>query len=142
MRRFSWSATLTATSLAIFLCFLGSSLGGLRYGVWLLPLTGLFMSVIYPTINSKGISCFPKSEHGSVAGVILFFTCAGAAVGPWAMGVVSDAFAAAGAGFVLATGYAAVLLAVAVLNWTLAPAAGRLQKRDASDYARQPSTRG
>jgi len=24
----------------------------------------------------KGISCFPKTEHGAVAGVILFFTCA------------------------------------------------------------------
>ena len=142
MSRYSWSATLTATSLAIFLCFLGSTVGGLRYGVWLLPLTGLFMSVIYPTINSKGISCFGKSEHGAVAGVILFFTCAGAALGPWAMGVVSDAFSRAGAGFVLATGYAGVLLLGAVLNWIYAPAARELTRRDASDYAVRHSTSG
>ena len=38
--------------------------------VYLLPLSGLFMSMIYPTLNSKGISCFPKVEHGAVAGVI------------------------------------------------------------------------
>ena len=50
-----------------------------RNAVYLLPFSGLFMSVIYPTVNSKGISCFRKTEHGAVAGVILFFTC-GAAV--------------------------------------------------------------
>ena len=65
--------------------------GGTELAVYLLPLSGLFMSVIYPTINSKGISCFPKSEHGAVAGVILFFTCVSAALGPLAMGAVSDA---------------------------------------------------
>ena len=41
---------------------------------------GLFMSMIYPTLNSKGISCFPKTEHGAIAGVILFFTAAAALV--------------------------------------------------------------
>ena len=30
------------------------------------------MSIMYPTLNSKGISCFPKSQHGAAAGVILF----------------------------------------------------------------------
>ena len=33
---------------------------------------------MYPTINSKGISCVPKAEHGAAAGVILFFTCVSA----------------------------------------------------------------
>jgi fucose permease len=54
------------------------------------------MSMIYPTLNSRGIGCFPKTEHGAVAGVILFFTCATAAVGPLAMGVVSDIYAMPG----------------------------------------------
>lgn len=49
--------------LLIFLCFLGSVIGGISFAVVLLPLSGLFMSVIYPTINSKGISCFPKTKH-------------------------------------------------------------------------------
>ena len=49
------------------------------------------MSVIYPSINSKGISCFPKSEHGAVAGVILFFTCVSTVASPLAMGAAGDA---------------------------------------------------
>ena len=81
-------------SLAILVCFAGAVAGGLSCAVWLLPLSGLFMSMIYPTLNSKGISCFPKTEHGAVSGVILFFTCAAAALGPLAMGAVSDAFRA------------------------------------------------
>jgi hypothetical protein len=40
--------------------------------VYLLPLSGLFMCVIYPTINSAGISCVPKSEHGAIAGTFYF----------------------------------------------------------------------
>jgi FHS family L-fucose permease-like MFS transporter len=46
---------------------------------------------IYPIFNSKVISCFPKHEHGTVAGVILFFTCAGATARPLIMSIVSDA---------------------------------------------------
>src|SRR5678815_916224 len=79
--RLNWTAVVTIFSLAIFACFMGSMLGGIGTAVFLLPLSGLFMSVIYPTINSKGISCFRKTEHGAVAGVILFFTCGAAALG-------------------------------------------------------------
>jgi fucose permease len=134
MARFNWSAVLTWFSLCIFICFLGSAIGGVGAAVYLLPLTGLFMSVIYPTINSKGISCFPKSEHGAVAGVILFFTCAGAAIGPWAMGYLSDSFGHARYGFVLATLYSALLLAGCIGNWVFHPASRRLHARDLSDY--------
>ena len=64
----------------------------MQWAVYALPLSGLFMSVIYPTINSKGISCLPKAEHGAGAGVILFFTCVSAVLAPLAIGAVSDAF--------------------------------------------------
>jgi len=93
------------------------------------------MSVIYPTLNSKGISCFHKSEHGTIAGVILFFTCAGAALGPLAMGIVSDHFGHARYGFLLATGYSAALFAGLAVNWICNPARSRLSARDADDYA-------
>jgi fucose permease len=76
----------------------------------------LFMSVIYPSINSKGISCFPKSEHGAVAGVILFFTCLSAVLGPLAMGAVSDAMGHPKYGFVLATRFAGLLFVGLLLN--------------------------
>jgi fucose permease len=95
------------------------------------------MSVVYPTINSKGISCFPKAEHGAVAGVILFFTCASAAVAPLAMGAVSDAFGGAQYGFVLATGFAAVLFLVTLLNWIYDPTQALLAKLDHTEYQTQ-----
>ena len=60
------------------LCVLGSLAGGPALAAWLLPLSGLFMSIIYPTLNSKGISCFPRARHGAAAGVILFFTATAA----------------------------------------------------------------
>jgi hypothetical protein len=32
------------------------------------------MSVVYPTLNSKAIDYFPKTQHGAAAGVFLFLT--------------------------------------------------------------------
>ena len=103
LAHYNWTSVMALFSLAILICFAGAIAGGLSFAVWLLPLSGLFMSMIYPTLNSKGISCFPKTEHGAVSGVILFFTCAAAALGPLAMGAVSDAFGHPKYGFVLAT---------------------------------------
>ena len=134
LSRFSWTSVMALFSFAIFLCFIGSMTGGLFYGIWLLPLSGLFMSMIYPTLNSKGISCFPKTEHGAVAGVILFFTCVAAAAGPWAMGVVSDIFGDPKYGFILATGFAGLLFLGTLLNLIYNPASKRLAELDSSEY--------
>jgi fucose permease len=135
--RVSWGAALTVLGLLIFLCFFGSLLGGLELGVWLLPLTGLFMSIIYPTLNSKAISCFPRHQHGAAAGVILFFTALAAAAGPLAMASVSDAWQTPRAGFVLATAFSALLLVGLVINWLRDPARSRLQSAD--DNLMQPT---
>lgn len=135
LSRFNWSGAMVLFSAAIFLCFLFSILGGIGVAVILLPLSGLFMSVLYPTINSKGISCFPKSSHGAVAGVILFFTAAGAAFGPLTMGAASDAFGKNPlVGFILATIFAGILLAGTVFNALYSPTAARLKKLDESEY--------
>jgi fucose permease len=133
--RLSWRTVLAAFSGAIFVCFAGSLYGGPDHAVYLLPLSGLFMSVVYPTLNSKGISCFPRAEHGAVAGVILFFTAFAAAAGPLAMAAVSDALGDIKYGFVLATVFAALLFVGLVLNFWLDPAGARLASRNAADYA-------
>ena len=88
------------------------------------------MSVVYPTLNSKAISCFPHHQHGSIAGVVLFFTALAAALGPLAMGAASDAAGTARAGFVLATGFAFLLFAGLFYNWLANPARRRLQAAD------------
>ena len=133
----SWSTALALLSLAILGCFAGSIAGGARAGLILLPLSGLFMSVIYPTINSKGISGFPKSEHGRVAGLLLAFTAFAAAVGPFAMGAVSDAYHSPKYGFVLATGFALLLAVGLVLNALTGFAAQRLRSLE-QEYLAAP----
>jgi fucose permease len=135
LRKLSWSTVLAVFAAAILLCFAGSLYGGPDYAVYLLPLSGLFMSVVYPTLNSKGISCFPRSEHGAVAGVILFFTAVAAAAGPLAMAAISDAFGDIKFGFVLATAFAALLFAGLLFNRLLDPAGQRLASRNDTDYA-------
>ena len=136
LKYFSWTVALALLSGAILICFVGSVIGGTRVAVYLLPFSGLFMSIIYPTINSKGISCFPKWEHGAVSGVLLFFTCVSAAAGPLAMGAVSDAFGGDHYGFVLATAFAALLFTGCLLNWIFNPARGRLRLLDETQYER------
>lgn len=131
----SWTTIMAAFAAAIFLCFAASLLGGTKVGVILLPASGLFMSVMYPTLNSKGISCFPKSEHGAAAGVILCFTALAAAAGPLAMGAVSDAFGGAQYGFALATLFALLLAAGLMFNLVFDPAKRRLQALEDIDTA-------
>ena len=92
------------------------------------------MSVIYPTINSKGISCLPKSEHGAAAGVILFLTCASAVIAPLAMGAISDAMGHARYGFALATGFAGLLFVGLLLNWWFNPMHAVLEQLDHTEY--------
>lgn len=136
--RFAWTTVMVASSLAILISFAIALVGGRDAAVWSLPLSGLFMSVIYPTLNSKGISCLPKVQHGAVAGVILFFTCISAVLAPLAMGAVSDLFGGARYGFVLATGFALVLFIALLLNHLFDPSAARLARND-EDYEGMPA---
>jgi FHS family L-fucose permease-like MFS transporter len=134
LERWSWTGVLALFSGAILTCFLGAMFGGADATVYLLALSGVFMSVIYPTLNSKGISCFPKVEHGAISGILLFFTCGGAALGPLAMGAVSDIFGGLRAGFILATTFSAFLFIGLLYNWVANPTREILQRSDASEY--------
>jgi fucose permease len=134
LAHFNWATVVTVFSLAILLCFGISMLGGVGIAILLLPLSGLFMSVLYPTLNWKGISCFRKPEHGAVSGVILFFTCVAAVLGPLAMGAISDRFGSPKYGFVLATVFAAMLFVGLLLNRVFDPARNRLSRLDHSEY--------
>jgi fucose permease len=139
LARLNWAAVVTAFSLAILACFVVSMIGGVGIAAFLLPFTGLFMSVLYPTINSKGISCFRNSEHGAVAGVILFFTSLSAVLGPLARGAISDAFGDPKDGFILATGSAAVLFIGLLLNWIFNPTRSILRELDVTEYQAIPA---
>jgi fucose permease len=134
LSRLHWSTVLSVSSGLILACFTISIAAGIGWAVYCLPLSGLFMSVIYPTINSKGISCVPKSEHGAAAGVILFFTCLSAVLAPLAIGAVSDAMGNPKYGFVLATGFAALLFLGLLLNSTFNPTVNIFKHVDETQY--------
>ena len=132
----------TARGVAVFsggilACFALTVLGGVTWGVFLLPLSGLFMSVMYPTINSKGINCAPKRDHGAAAGVILFFTCVAAVVAPLMLGAAGDAFGDIIYGYWLASGFAVLLFCGSILNWALNPTRAVLEQRDMTEYEEQ-----
>lgn len=128
LNHFQWQSVLVVSSLVVALCFLVSITMGVDAAIWALPISGLFMSVIYPTLNSKAISCFPKHQHGAVAGVTLFFTALSAAIAPLFMGVVSDIFGHVYFGFYLATTFAFLLVALTFWNWKKDPASARIRE--------------
>ena len=130
-----WTLVMVICSGAIFTCFITSAIGGVGMAVYALPVSGLFMSMIYPTINSKGMSCFKKSQHGAVSGVILFFTCVSAAIVPLAMGTISDYFGGdARYGFMFATALTAILFGLLIFNAIKDPTSDRLRATDVSEY--------
>ncbi|WGM29837.1 hypothetical protein [Brevundimonas sp. NIBR11] len=67
----------------------------------------MFMSVLYPTINSKGIRRFEQSRQSQTAGLLLFFTYVSAVLVPLAMGLLGDTFG--DATFSLSLGTASIL---------------------------------
>ena len=137
--RWRWQAAVAALSGGILGCFALSVAGGVEWAVYLLPASGLFMAVLYPTLNSKGISCVRRGEHGAAAGVILFFTCLSAVTAPLAMGALSDATGQIVYGFWLATALAALLFGGLMVNWLANPTRLVLARVDATDYGEQPS---
>jgi fucose permease len=116
LERLGWARTLAVCGVAVLACFAGALAGGRQAAATLLPLSGLFMSVLYPTLNSRAISSFTTERHGAAAGFILFVTCLSAVLSPLAIGAAGDAFGGPRAGFVLATGMALALAGALVFN--------------------------
>jgi fucose permease len=93
------------------------------------------MSVLYPTINSTGISCFEKRRHGSIAGFLLFFTCVSAVFAPLAMGALGEALGDTFYSMALGAGFAVLMAVLCIWNRIAQPAAARLAQRNDQDYA-------
>jgi fucose permease len=131
---FDWTTVLVACSGAVAVLFWIAVVGGREAAVFALPATGLFMSVLYPTINSTGISCFDKGRHGSIAGLLLFFTCVSAVLAPLAMGAVGDWLGDSKYSVVLGAVFATLLVAQCAWNARRQPFSARLAERNAGDY--------
>ena len=75
------------TILAI-VCVAAGLFGSVNIALWALPVSGFFLSVIYPTIVSLGLNSVAK-HHGSFAG-ILMTGIAGGAIVQVLIGAISD----------------------------------------------------
>lgn len=126
--RIGWERAVAIASVMIAVCFVLAVCLDVIVAAVTLPLSGLFMSILYPTINSKGIGCANPQDQGSVAGIILFFTCVGAALGPWSMAWISDQTHNPLNGFILAAAAAVVFAAMAVFNFINKPVAEHLNQ--------------
>ncbi len=99
---------------ATFVC-LGGGIFGPSEWTWLLPFSGLFMSIVFPTVAAAVAAAHPTSV-GSILGLLFTFGGVGGALGPWVIGLVSQAY---GLSWGLATtlGFCAIaLVALAVLS--------------------------
>lgn len=138
LQRFDWMTVLATCSTAVALLFWLAILLGRDVAAFALPATGLFMSVLYPTINSTGISCFERQRHGSIAGLLLFFTCISAVLAPLAMGLIGDVMQTSVFSIVVGGIFATLLAALCLWNRVARPVAARLAQRNRDDYAVDP----
>jgi MFS transporter, FHS family, glucose/mannose:H+ symporter len=82
--------------LRIMLLAAGASIACLAAGIYgppslaiLVPLTGLFFSIIFPT-TTAAVSRLHLHNTGAILGLLFAFGGLGGALGPWAMGIASD----------------------------------------------------
>jgi fucose permease len=134
LSRFDWASVIFVCSAAMAALFWVAVIGGREVAIFALPATGLFMSVLYPTINSTGISCYDKGRHGSIAGLLLFFTCISAVLAPLAMGALGEWLADSRYAILLGAVFATSLTLLCGWNKSREPFAALLAQRDADDY--------
>jgi fucose permease len=104
-------------TLAVFVALVATSfclLGGI-FGsdalVFLLPLSGLSMSIVFPTVTAA-VTRLHVSKTGTILGILFACGGAGGALGPWVVGFVSET---AGLTVGLASSLAFALIAVIAL---------------------------
>lgn len=135
LARFQWPIVLALCSGAMAALFWVAVSGGRQAALFALPATGLFMSVLYPTLNSTGISCHHKSRHGSVAGFLLFMTCLSAVLAPLLMGLAGDWLGDISYSMIGGAVMATLLAGLCLWNALAKPFEARLRERDMTDYA-------
>ncbi|MBI4926982.1 MAG: MFS transporter [Anaerolineae bacterium] len=89
VERIGYLRAILITSSCAALCLAVGMFGpGASY--WALPLTGLFLSIIFPTLTAA-VSDRVSENVGTVMGLLFAFCGIGGAIGPWLIGLVSDA---------------------------------------------------
>jgi len=58
------------------------------FAAYIFPLIGFFLAPIYPAINSVILGALPKSQHGTMSGLIVVFSALGGSLGSLITGYI------------------------------------------------------
>jgi len=83
--------------------------------VYLLPLLGLFLAPVYPTINSTILSALPKHMHSSMSGLIVVFSALGGTTGSIITGNVFEHYNGTTAFYLSLIPMTGILIAIWIL---------------------------
>ena len=95
------------------------------FAALLLPLIGLFMSPIYPAINSVVLSALPKAKHAAMTGLIVIFSALGGTLGSLATGIIFDNFDGQTAFYFMLVPMAILMFSLVLYRHTLPANQGR-----------------
>lgn len=83
--------------------------------VYLMPLIGLFLAPIYPTINSTILSSLPKHMHSSMSGLIVVFSALGGTTGSIITGNIFEKYSGSTAFYLSLIPITGILIMIWVL---------------------------
>lgn len=78
-----------------------TSLSGVPFLGFILPLIGLFIAPIYPLLNSTVLSSLPKNLHSPMSGLIIIFSALGGTIGSRIVGELFESVGGANAFYFL-----------------------------------------
>ncbi|MBN8643264.1 MAG: MFS transporter [Flavobacteriales bacterium] len=84
--------------------------------VYLMPMMGLFLAPIYPTLNSTILSAMPKHTHSSMSGLIVVFSALGGTTGSIITGHVFHSFNGTTAFYLSLIPITVIFVALLLLN--------------------------
>lgn len=86
------------------------------FGVWAIPLTGLFFAPLYPMMCSVILSSLPINKHAPMTGLIMVFSVLGGTSGSFSVGRLFDAVGGDHAYWILPVSAVVMLLAFSGLK--------------------------
>jgi MFS transporter, FHS family, glucose/mannose:H+ symporter len=90
VERVGYLKVMLMASLAAVACIALGVFGPVQL-FFFLPLTGLFLSIIFPTVTAA-VSDQHTENQGAILGLLFTFAGVGGMVGPWMVGAASDLF--------------------------------------------------
>mgnify|MGYP000138546658 CR=1 FL=1 len=116
VEKMGYLRSLLLAGAASMIC-LGLAMFGDAAFTFLFPLSGLFLSIIFPTTIAAAVSEDQTTYQGKILGVLFTLTAIGGMLGPWAIGLCSDWWGLAW-GFSILLGFCgAMLLALIPLRF-------------------------